>query len=125
MTIRSPGARAPQIAKTDLPLQRFYHWEATSPDKIYFTQPFDGGQLREYSWRQVGIETRKVAAWLQAQGWEPGSKVAILGKNSAGWIMADLAIWMAGYVSVPLYPLLTADNILQIANHSESVTIRP
>ncbi|MBK7687375.1 MAG: AMP-binding protein [Rhodocyclaceae bacterium] len=121
MTIRSPGARAPQIAKTDLPLQRFYHWEATSPDKIYFTQPFDGGQLREYSWRQVGIETRKVAAWLQAQGWEPGSKVAILGKNSAGWIMADLAIWMAGYVSVPLYPLLTADNILQIANHSESV----
>ena len=121
MTIRSPGARPPQISKADLPLQRFYHWEATSPDKVYFTQPFDGGQLREYTWQQVGSETRKVAAWLQAQGWVPGSKVAILGKNSAGWIMADLAIWMAGYVSVPLYPLLTAENILQIAQHSESV----
>ena len=121
MTIRSPGARAPQIAQADLPLQRFYHWEATTPDKVYFTQPFDGGKLREYSWAQVGTETRRVAKWLQDQGWEPGSKIAILGKNSAGWIMADLAIWMAGYVTVPLYPLLTAENILQIAKHSESV----
>jgi long-subunit acyl-CoA synthetase (AMP-forming) len=33
------------------------------------------------------------------------ARIGILGKNSAGWIMADLAIWMAGYVSVPLYPL--------------------
>ncbi len=121
MTIRSPGARAPQIAKSDLPLQRFYHWEATTPNKVYFTQPFDGGKLRDYTWAQVGSETRKVAAWLQSQSFAPGSKIAILGKNSAGWIMADLAIWMAGYVTVPLYPLLTAENILQIANHSESV----
>ena len=47
MTIRSPGARAPQIAAADLPLQRFYHWEATTPDKVYFTQPFGGGKLRD------------------------------------------------------------------------------
>ena len=50
----------------------------------------------------------------------PGSRIGILGKNSAGWIMADLAIWMAGYVSVPLYPTLAADTVRQILEHSEA-----
>jgi long-chain acyl-CoA synthetase len=49
-----------------------------------------------------------------------GSKVAILSKNCAWWMMSDLAIWMAGYVSVPLYPTLAPDTITQILHHSES-----
>jgi long-chain acyl-CoA synthetase len=61
-----------------------------------------------------------MAAHLQAQGWEPGSKVAILSKNCAWWLMSDLAIWMAGYVSVPLYPTLAHDTVHQILTHSEA-----
>ena len=61
-----------------------------------------------------------MAAHLKAQGWEPGSKVAILSKNCAWWMMSDLAIWMAGYVSVPLYPTLAPDTIRQILTHSEA-----
>lgn len=34
--------------------------------------------------------------------------------------MADLAIWMAGHVSVPLYPTLSPDTIKQILEHSNS-----
>ena len=34
--------------------------------------------------------------------------------------MSDLAIWMAGYVSVPLYPTLAAETITQILTHSEA-----
>jgi long-chain acyl-CoA synthetase len=34
--------------------------------------------------------------------------------------MADFAIWMAGGVSVPLYPTLAAQTIGQILNHSEA-----
>lgn len=34
--------------------------------------------------------------------------------------MADIAIWMAGHVSVPLYPTLSAGTIQQILTHSES-----
>ena len=34
--------------------------------------------------------------------------------------MADFAIWMAGHVSVPLYPTLAAGTIRQILEHSES-----
>ena len=46
--------------------------------------------------------------------------MAILSKNTAWWLMADWAIWMAGGVSVPLYPTLAADTIRQILEHSES-----
>jgi long-chain acyl-CoA synthetase len=80
-----------------------------------------GGQLRELTWRQGADEVRRMAAHLRAQGWPEGSRIAILGKNSAHWILADLAIWMAGYVSVPLYPMQTAANARQILEHAEAV----
>lgn len=121
MVIRSPSAAQPDINPDDLPLQRFYLHERLTPDRVYLTQPFDGGQVRNYTWRHTGEEVRRMAAFLRAQAYPPGSRIAILGKNSAGWIMADLAIWMAGHVSVPLYPMLTAENIRQIVAHSESV----
>jgi len=35
-------------------------------------------------------------------------------------MMADWAIWMAGHVSVPLYPTLAASTVQQILEHSES-----
>jgi long-chain acyl-CoA synthetase len=59
-----------------------------------------------------------MASFLRAQHWPDDSRIAILVKNSAGWIMADLAIWMAGYVSVPIYPVLTASSVKQIVAHS-------
>ncbi len=34
--------------------------------------------------------------------------------------MADLAIWMAGHVSVPIFPILTADIVQYTLEHSES-----
>ena len=61
-----------------------------------------------------------MAAYLKAQGWEPGSNVAILSKNCAWWLMSDLAIWMAGHVSVPLYPTLAPDTITHILTRSEA-----
>ena len=61
-----------------------------------------------------------MAAYLKAQNWEPGSRVAILSRNCAWWIMADLAIWMAGHVTVPIYPSLKAQSVRQILEHSEA-----
>ncbi|HEX7440452.1 MAG TPA: AMP-binding protein [Caldimonas sp.] len=103
-----------------LALQRLYHWEKTAPDRIAMTQPMGGGVIKDFTWAEVADEVRRVAAHLKAQGWEPGSKVAILSKNCAWWLMSDLAIWMAGYVSVPLYPTLAHDTVAQILTHSEA-----
>jgi long-chain acyl-CoA synthetase len=108
------------LSADDLPLQRIYKWERERPDSIFLTQPYDGGKVRDWTWQQAVSEVRRMAHWLKAQGWEPGSRVAILSRNCAWWIMADLAIWMAGYVTVPIYPSLRGQTIRRILEHSEA-----
>ena len=108
------------VAADALALQRLYHWEATTPDRVALTQPLGGGPVRDYTWREVLDQTRRMAAHLQSLGFAPGSKIALLSKNTAHWLMSDFAIWMAGHVSVPLYPTLAAGTIRQILEHSEA-----
>ncbi|MGH8517069.1 MAG: AMP-binding protein, partial [Panacagrimonas sp.] len=106
------------VSAEDLPLESFCRWERTQPNAIYLTQPMGGGVVREWTWAQVGDEARRLAAYLRTRGWEPGASVALMSKNCAHWIVADLAIWMAGHVSVPLYPTLTAESVRQVLEHS-------
>jgi long-chain acyl-CoA synthetase len=109
-----------QVAPELLALQRLYHWEKTDPQRVALTQPMGAGAVQDFTWAEIGDQVRRMAAYLQSQGWEPGSKVAILSKNCAWWMMSDLAIWMAGHVSVPLYPTLAAETVRQILTHSEA-----
>ena len=108
------------LSADDLPLQRIYRWERERPDTVFLTQPYGGGKVRDWTWGQAVAEIRRIAAWLKAQDWEPGSRVAILSRNCAWWVMADLAIWMAGHVTVPIYPSLKARSIRQILEHCEA-----
>jgi long-chain acyl-CoA synthetase len=109
-----------QVAPELLALQRLYHWEKSAPNRVALTQPMGAGAVQDFTWAQIGDQVRRMATHLQSQGWEPGSKVAILSKNCAWWMMSDLAIWMAGHVSVPLYPTLAAETVRQILTHSEA-----
>lgn len=106
-----------------LALQRLYHWERSAPGKRLFVQPVGGGQVREWTWGEALQETRRMAAYLQAMGLPPGSRIAILSKNCAHWLMADWAIWMAGHVSVPLYPTLVATTVRELLAHSGSALL--
>jgi long-chain acyl-CoA synthetase len=101
-----------------LALQRLYHWERTRPDDVVLTQPVGGGEVRDYTWREVMDQARRMAAHLKGLGFEPGTRVALLAKNSAHWLIADFAIWLAGCVSVPIYPSLAAGTIRLILEHS-------
>jgi len=101
-----------------LALQRLYHWEKTAPDQVIFTQPMGGGEVKTYTWAQAMDQARRMAAHLASQGLRPGDRIALISKNTAWWLMADWAIWMAGGVSVPLYPTLAAETIRQILTHS-------
>jgi long-chain acyl-CoA synthetase len=76
-----------------------------------------------WTYAQAGQEIRKVARALMLHDLPPRSRIAILSKNCAQWMMADLAIWMAGHISVPLYPTLSAHSIGQILKHSEPKVI--
>ena len=119
--MKSPSAKAPQVAENLLPLQRLYHCERNLPAHVILTQPFDGGQVRDLTWQELANQTRRVANFLLSQGWPKGSRIAILGKNSAEWLIADYAIWMAGHVSVPLYPMQTAENVRQTLGHCDAL----
>lgn len=101
------------------PLEMLYKWEKQNPDSLYMRQPINN-QWHEWTWSQTAIQVRKMAAYLQSLDLEPNSKIAILSKNCAHWIMTDLAIMMSGHVSVPLYPNLKAESIKQILEHSET-----
>ncbi|QBQ99351.1 AMP-binding protein [Paraburkholderia pallida] len=103
-----------------LPLQRLYHWERTRADAVWLTQPC-GNEVIDYTWGEAASQARRMAAWLKQQDWPAGSRIAVLGKNSAHWIIADLAIWMAGHVAVPLFPANTAESARQILMHSRAV----
>jgi len=111
---------ASTVSPDALALQRLYHWESTMPDRVVLTQPLGGGVVRDYTWRELMDQSRRMAAHLQSLGLKPGDKVALLSKNTAHWLMSDFAIWLGGFVSVPLYPTLAAGTIRQILEHSES-----
>jgi long-subunit acyl-CoA synthetase (AMP-forming) len=95
-----------------------YEHEELRGDRPWLTQPMGGGILRQFTWREAIDESRRMAAYLKGLGLEPGSRIAIISKNCAWWFLADLATWMAGHVSVPVYPTLTADSVRAILDHS-------
>lgn len=101
-----------------LPLGRAYHWEKARAHEAYLVQPMSDGTVRSWTWQQAMDEARRIAAFLRARGWEPGSRVATLARNSAWWVIAELGAWMAGMVTVPLYPSLRADSIRALLEHA-------
>jgi long-chain acyl-CoA synthetase len=108
------------VRPEDLPLECLYRWEQERASQVYLTQPMGGGVVQDISWSEASQQVRAMAAWLTAQNWPVGSRVAIIGKNSAHWILADLAILMAGHVSVPIYPTFNAQALSYILAHSEA-----
>lgn len=101
------------------PLEMFLYWERNTPDNLFLRQPINGVK-KDWTYRQAGEECRRMASALVKLNLPPKSHIAILSKNCAHWIMSDIAIWMAGHISVPLYPTLSASSIRQILEHSES-----
>lgn len=104
------------------PLGAFYHWERQTPDSTFLRQPIHG-QWQRYTYREAGDQIRRMASGLIALSLPSKSNIAILSKNCAHWIITDLAIWMAGHVSVPIYPTLSAKGIQFILEHSEAKVI--
>lgn len=94
-------------------LQSFYEKEQNTPNKPFLRQPF-GDRWEVYTWQQAGEMARKLATGLQSLGLPPKSNIGLVSKNCREWIIADIAIMMAGYVSVPFYPTLTGDQIKEV-----------
>jgi long-chain acyl-CoA synthetase len=108
------------MAQAKLILDYVYEHESQLADTLFMTQPLGNNQVADYTWRQTMDQSRRMAAHLKAQNLAPGAKVAILSKNCAHFIMAELAIWMAGYTTVAIFPTETADTVRFVLEHSDA-----
>ncbi|MFO7528459.1 MAG: AMP-binding protein [Marinobacter sp.] len=101
-------------------LHCLYYWAEQTPDKVYLTQPYPDGRVEDITWNQAADQVSRMAGYLMSLDLPDRSNIGLLGKNSAYWILADLAIWAAGHVSVPLYPTLNGETAAYILEHSEA-----
>jgi long-chain acyl-CoA synthetase len=58
---------------------------------------------------------------FQLAGIKKGDKISLIGKNSANWCISFLSTVTYGAVIVPVLPDFTADDMMNIVNHSDSV----
>ncbi|MCC6336020.1 MAG: AMP-binding protein [Myxococcales bacterium] len=101
-------------------LDDIYDHETKLAQHVYLTQPLGAGQVKDYTWSQVLSEARRMAAHLKTLGLNPGDKVAMLTKNCAHFFIAEVAIWLAGYTTVAIFPTEGPDTIKFVLEHSES-----
>jgi len=97
---------------------KFYEWEKKFKDKPYLRQPF-GDEWEEYTWGKVGDMARRLATGLKSLGLRDGAHIGIYSKNCREWIISDLAIVMAGYVSVPFFPSLNGKELSYIMEYGD------
>lgn len=102
--------------------QALVEWGEKNPDRPFLHQPVDG-RVDTYSWSQcVDISSRLAAAFVNL-GLDREDKIALLSKNCAEWFLTDLAIAMAGMISVPIYPTASRETISYVIGHSEAKAI--
>lgn len=99
-------------------LENFLHWATHTPTNLYLRQPH-GDDFTDYTYGNAAKEVKKIAQFLQDKLHEGPKHIGILSKNSAHWILADLAIAAAGAISVPFYATLTQDQLHQVLVHSD------
>ncbi len=104
------------------PLENFTYWENKKGDSTFLIQPIDGRNIN-FSWKRVGEEARKICSFINSLNLPKKSKIAILSKNCAHWIITDLAIMMSGNISVPIYANVSGETAKYILDHSESKLI--
>jgi long-chain acyl-CoA synthetase len=111
------------MANSALILDHVYAHEAQRANEVFMTQPLGGGPVADITWKQAVDEARRMAAHLRSRGYEPGTRIAMLSKNCAHFIIAELAVWMAGYTTVAIFPTETAETISYVLDHSGSALL--
>ena len=97
---------------------KFYEWEEKFKDRPFLRQPF-GDKWEEYTWGEVGQMARKLATGLRSLGLRDRAHIGLISKNCREWIIADLAIIMAGYVSVPFFPSLKGKELAYVMDFGD------
>ncbi len=99
-------------------LAYFYQWEKSKANEICLKQPY-GKEWKSLTWKEAGIEVRKIASALKSKGLKKGDHIGIFSKNCYHWILADLAIMMCECVSIPFYPNINSKQLDDLISKSD------
>jgi long-chain acyl-CoA synthetase len=94
------------------------HWAQTCPQTIWLRDRH-GDDLVEWSWQSARDELQAVAAWLQAQYGNKGAAAALLSRNRAHWMLADMAIIASGNITVPIFTTQSTDTASYIIDFTD------
>lgn len=100
-------------------LEYFLEHVKKTPNEVYLRQP-TGDIWHEITWQQAYDEAAKMANYITSLDFPKGSNIGIVSKNCDHWILADLAIMMAGHVSTPFYPNVSAGELKYLIERSEA-----
>jgi len=103
-------------------LQSFLDNSAQFSDRAFLHQPNEQ-QWRTLTFAQTESQARCIASGLKASGFNQGDRIGIISKNCAEWFIADLAIMMAGMISVPIYPTAGQKTISFVVEHCDMKAI--
>jgi long-chain acyl-CoA synthetase len=106
----SPGTPIAELRKAE-PRTAVELWKrrvATGGNRPAFRY-FQDGAWVEMTWRQADEAAREIAAGLVARGVVPGDRICLVSQTRLEWVLADVAILLAGGVTVPIYASNTAE----------------
>lgn len=81
----------------------------------------DYGKERTFTYGDMATEIARIHLLFQECQLRRGDKVALIGKDSARWCMAYMAVVTYGAIVVPILQDFNPNDVHHIINHSESV----
>ena len=93
-------------------------WARRAPDKIALTDLSDG-QRQDWTYQALEAEAQSLAADLSARGVAQGDRVGVFRSQGAWTLIAHLAIWKCGAISLPLFTAFRKDALLARVNDAE------
>jgi len=92
---------------------------AETPDAEAFRFPRDTA-WESVTWAQVDARARQIAAGLVVLGIESEQRVAITSSTRYEWVLADLAVMLAGAATTAIYPTTSESDVTYIVADSQS-----
>jgi long-chain acyl-CoA synthetase len=79
-----------------------------------------GETWESVTWAQTDARVRRLAAGLVALGIEPEQRVALASSTRYEWVIADLAVMLAGAATTTIYPTISESDVAFIVTDSQS-----
>lgn len=94
-----------------------------------FRENWDRPALTDYvtgenlTYADLARRIARTHIFFEMCGVRPGDKIALLGKNSASWVVSFMSVITYGAVVVPILPEFNPTDAQHIINHSDSVML--